>query len=544
MLKMNHYSLKILLFLYFLLYFDISDSLLAQNQTINSGSYIVNMGSFLPTVNNSLKPYGLIYDLLNKKQIPVLWSINPTKLRDSIDFRYNGVDYKGGPFIIEAQYRTPSVDSLVTAWQARGVIVTTTTSSFVAPIYREISYVPNWTLDSQNGKIAEDFLIAAGFPTSAYNWIAPAALGCCNDVFVMPHADPTWATHGRLLDWNNAITAGGCLGAIWQGCHAVSVAENLFDAANTARRLNLLMANPVAPSIQSAIPFGSHANGSPPYNYFYPTHPVMQFIGQLDNATTNGSEQIYIPSVGGWLPTTQLGVVDLTQANVPSLSPGPATVLAFGQGKGDANRGKVMYTGGHNIGKAIPGDYVNAQRTFFNFSFWAAGDKAITVVTVVPSVLKVDSSYSFTATPTGGTPPYNYTWLSSCGGVFTSTTNATTLFRPTSVSDSCLISCRVTDACGTRIGFKTTRVQTICVPPVDSLVVCQSLTCSTNNFYNLNNLKPVGNYPYEWHIVSSNPSPATRVSNPANVTFGDYYLYRVGGSCYSLGKKVSIIPKP
>ena len=272
----------------------------------------------------------------------------------------------------------------------------------------------------------------------------------------------------------------------------------------------------------------------------------MQFVGQFDNATQNGSEQIFLPRVGGWLPSTQLAVIDPTQANVPSLSVGPATVLAFGQGKGNAGRGKVMYMGAHDIAKATAADNVNAQRTFFNFSFWAAADKAITVVTVAPSVLRVDSSYNLTATPTGGTPPYNYSWSSSCSGIFSTPNNPTTFFRPTSVSDSCLLTCRVTDICGTRIGFRTIRIQTVCVPPADNLVICQSLVCSNNSFYNLNNLKPVGNYLYQWHTVASNPSPATLVPNPSSVTFGDYYLYQLGSgsSCYSLGKKVSIVPKP
>jgi hypothetical protein len=47
-------------------------------QTIPAGSFIVNMGVTPQTVGNGLKPYGILYALL-EQQLPVYWAIIPTK---------------------------------------------------------------------------------------------------------------------------------------------------------------------------------------------------------------------------------------------------------------------------------------------------------------------------------------------------------------------------------------------------------------------------------------------------------------------------------
>jgi|Laugresp1bdmlbsn_1035097.scaffolds.fasta_scaffold99997_2 hypothetical protein len=48
----------------------------AQIETINSGSYIIDMGSQAPTISNSVKPFGLVYDLLKNYYVPVKRIIN------------------------------------------------------------------------------------------------------------------------------------------------------------------------------------------------------------------------------------------------------------------------------------------------------------------------------------------------------------------------------------------------------------------------------------------------------------------------------------
>lgn len=453
-------------------------SLSAANEVIPAGSYIINMGVSPQTYATGLKPYGLIHTLIKDYQIPIKWSINATKLKDGVDFTYNGQEFKGGPFIVSAIYRTPKIDSVVNAWTLQGVVVTTTTMPVTVPIYTTITYFTTWILDAKNGNIAERYLINANIPPISYRFVEPDSLQCCHDLYVMPHADPTWATHKNLLYWNADFTSGGCDGAIWAACHAVSVLENLYNPSNPTERMNFLMNNPLA-GAESAVPFGNHADGTPPYTYRFDNHPVMQFIGTLDAATQNGSEQIFLPRANGWRPTTSVAVYDPTQANVPTLSPGEAAVLAYGAGKGDSTRGRVMYMGAHSHDKASDPPNIAAQRAFFNFSLWSAETKAIHVVSSIPSVMLSGSSYAVAVVATGGGGGYTYKWTSSCGGTFANATAVSTTFTPTivSLSTTCTITCLVKDYCGTRLGFETITMTVLPPPPVvtgssNATIVC------------------------------------------------------------------------
>lgn len=96
-------------------------------RTIPAGSYIIDMGVSPQTVANALKPYGMVYDLLGRKT-RILWSINQAKGKDGVDFTIGNRSFRGGPFIIEAPYRTAEVESRITYWQGLGVVGYTTTS--------------------------------------------------------------------------------------------------------------------------------------------------------------------------------------------------------------------------------------------------------------------------------------------------------------------------------------------------------------------------------------------------------------------------------
>ncbi len=113
----------------------------AQITSFPAGSFIINMGVVPQTVANGLKPYGLVYELLNVNCM-VDWVINPSKLKDGADFTYNGIEYKGGPFLIRAEYRTPAVNAIIAKWQALGVQGTTTTSPVTVPVYLSFQEVP------------------------------------------------------------------------------------------------------------------------------------------------------------------------------------------------------------------------------------------------------------------------------------------------------------------------------------------------------------------------------------------------------------------
>ncbi len=436
-------------------------------ETLPSGAFIIDMGVTPQTINNGLKPYGLIYDLLKNNYIPIKWVINSSKLKDSADFTYNGTAYKGGTFIIPAAYRSTAVNARISYWQSLGVVGTTTTSPITIPVYTTLKTAPVWTLDDQNGRIAEDYFINAGIPSTAYNWLAPSQLSTCNDIFIMPHADPTWATHSNLLTWNRDHK-----GAIWAACHAVSVLEAIKDPSNLTQQMNFL-------STTGLVDYSDHKDATPPYNYYFPTHPFMQFMGTIDNAVQNGSEQVFMPLLGGsWRTSTKVAVLDATQENVPTLSPGPAAIVAYGKAFGDSTRGNVLYEAAHDHNKGgTIAERVAAQRIMFNFSYQSANERAVVpTIGYIPDTIPAGSPTSLSLTLPSGYNIANYTvqWQSTCGGSFSpSATQANTTFIPPSVStaSNCLITAIVTDSCG-RVFFE-----------VKTTVICEnvSVSISANN---------------------------------------------------------------
>jgi Bacterial Ig domain/Secretion system C-terminal sorting domain len=429
-------------------FFFCSFILKAQTETFSTGSFIINMGVMPQTIGNGLKPYGMVYDLIREYNVPVKWVVSQTKAKDGVDFTYNGVQYSGGTFIIPAEFRTAAVNSRITYWTGQGVVGITTTSPLTVNITRNLLAVPRWTLDAANGAVAQAYLTNAGitlaaFP-GAYNWKSPATLDCCDDFFVMPHADPTWATHGRLWSWNK-----DCLGSVWAACHAVSKLENMVNPADATQKTNFL-------STTGLLLYSLHTIGSAPYTHQFPTDEVAQYLGPTDLAQLNGSESIYMPNAGGaWRPGAKIIAFDPTQANVPASSPGPATVIVYGRGMDDPNRGYVMYEGGHSHNKGTAND-VAAQRVFLNFSFFQIQPKApaITVTGLVngqkiPGAATVSGLTASATSPLAGVT-FTYNWSSGCGGSFSNPTGTVTNFTAPVVgpTTNCIITCEVTDNCG------------------------------------------------------------------------------------------------
>jgi hypothetical protein len=329
------------------------------SKTIKSGAFIVDMGVLPQTVGNSLKPYGLIYDLLKNYQVPILWSINPNKTKDGVDFSIGTTNFSGGPFIIEADYRTDSVNAHIAAWQALGVVGTTTTAPVTVPVGTTLIKAPNWTLDKQNGSVAVPYFVNAGIPDVAYGgssstgWKDPSQLGGCDDLFIMPHADPAWATHGYLLDWNLTYKGG-----IWLGCSAGSHLEDMFNPADFTKQTNFLsektgLASGSGPYSENALKLAAnHNDGTPPYTYDpkLQSDPIMQFMGILDGAVTSGAETIYIPLAPGWRSTTKVGIYQSNNTEkIDTALKHRAAVIAWGQGFGDINRGKVFIEASHQF---------------------------------------------------------------------------------------------------------------------------------------------------------------------------------------------------
>ncbi len=479
--------------------FALSFNAKAQTETLSTGSFIINMGATNPnTVANGLKPYGLIYDLIKNNSVPIKLVIGAGKIKDGVDFTYNGVQYKGGTYIIPGPYRSAAVDAKITSWQGQGVVGTTTTSALTVNVTQTLKEVPRWTLDAANGDIAKGYLDNAGitlaaFP-GAYNWKSPQTLDCCDDFFVMPHADPTWASHSNLFFWNQ-----NCLGSIWAACHAVSALENSINPANSTQQMNFLSTRTSATTPtpwpnNSLTLWGSHAGGSVPYTSQFFDDPIAQYMGSADAAFLNGSEQIYLPKQGvspnntRWRPGAKIISYDPTQANVtaPDLANGNiAALMVYGRAFDNPARGYVMYEAGHSHNKGTAAD-VAAQRAFFNFSFFQVQPKSpIINVSGIVGAQNINSG-SVTNVSVSATSPlagvtFSYLWTSSCGGTFANATAASTTFTAPTVASTtpCILTCKVSDNCGRASfqSFPVTIVPTPVGPTANPDLASVSVTC-------------------------------------------------------------------
>ncbi|MFW2380169.1 MAG: DUF7507 domain-containing protein, partial [Acidimicrobiales bacterium] len=417
--------------------------------SFEAGAYIVDMGqSSDPAID--VQPYGLVYELIVNRQVPVFWAIRSDKVKDGfvdeIDFSVDGTDYRGGAFIIPAEFEADAL-STINDYRARGVKIDGPVSAFDAPLFSKINAWPQAVLDAGKGSIAAAYYVNAGIPTDAYRLGLPSDLTDCDDIYVMPHADPEWESHENLVTFNNLG------GYIWAACHAVSVLENVDDpnSADPAPDMNFL-------SVDGLIDFGDHDGGDGVYAYNAAEggDPIFQFIGRIDSATENGSEQIYLPTDGGWRPTSKVLVWDDNHPEVPSPSPGEAAKLIYGRGFGNDTNGLVMYEGGHSHTKGDGPDVVAAQRAFFNLHLLAGIERGMEVEVTTPETIGGGETVPVSAVIDGGAHDYDWTWTSSCGGTFATATdsragspvNVSTTFTAPAGAGDCSIRLLVSDTCG------------------------------------------------------------------------------------------------
>jgi hypothetical protein len=467
----------------------LSSKTFAGAETIPTGSKIINMGVTPQTTANGLKPYGLVYALL-QNNTPVKWIINQNKVKDGIDFTHNGVNYKGSAFIISAEFITSAVNTIIAAWTSQGVVVNTSVSPFTANVVYNLSTAPRWVVDAGQQTLSKKLFDAAGIPASAWITKNPAQLTNCEDIFVMPHADVTWKGYKNLYYWNQIYK-----GNIWAGCYAAATLEDTYgpDINNPAinRELNFLMNDASNGSNQVAVPFANHTNPTPPFNYQYSADPIMQFMGKTDNAQMNGPEQVYLPDKpSSWRSTTSIGVYDPSQSDIPSKSKGPAALIAYGRAYGDTSRGWVMYEAGHDISGTTE-DNVAAARAFFNFSLVNIREKQpFVTANGIPAFIPAYSSANFTAVATSQNinPTFTYQWISSVGGTFSNPTSAVTTFTVPGVATltSGTITCRVTDNCA-RVAFDTRAITIIPVKraPISANDVVTIPSCATTATINV-----------------------------------------------------------
>ncbi|MEI6595041.1 MAG: Ig-like domain-containing protein, partial [Bacteroidota bacterium] len=456
-----------------------SQKTFAQTETLNTGSFIIDMGAQTPTVANTLKPFGLIYDLLKNYNVPVKRVINSSKTKDGIDFTHNGKNFRGGPFIIPAEYRNSTINQVVRNWQLQGVIIDSLVSNASLDVSFTIKSAPRWAIDSINKTIAITFLTAAGIPASAYSVKSAEQLNTCDDIYIMPHNDAVnWIKHRNLYFWNKNQK-----GSIWAGCLAASLLENVYkdttagleSPGQTSGRISMNFLT------NNGLILWSNHNEKPvlPFTNINTGDVMAQYIGIPDSAQLSGRETVYLPKLGGgWNSKSIVITYQPKQPDIPTLSAGVAAENVYGRAYGDSTRGFVMYQSSHDFGTSHNGDKKNggnqgsgswnnslstsqivnntaAQCIFFNFSFYSSVDKLRTILTAsvsgTPTQMTAGTLYSgFTATTGGSASGITYSWKSSLPGTFSNPTGQTTSFTPSTVSKSsiCAITCTVTDNCG------------------------------------------------------------------------------------------------
>lgn len=424
--------------------------------TFPVGSYIVDMGD-TSSDDAQLKPYGLIYDLVLNAKVPVYWVINGSKTSQTgVDLTYNGRNYISGPFVISGDDVDYNVRSMLFKWRGYGVRIDGPTDTAVTVAdSRKISSVPRVVLDKQNGDIAKKYLVKSGILRNenasddrVYKEKAtPADLdSSCDDIYVMPHAEPTTATHSPLASFNK----GG--GYIWAGCHAVSYLESNTKGKGVDDGSMFFL------STNGLLIGDKHKKASGVSGAYRVTgaasDPIMQFVGNTFAAHANGAEEIYMPAPGSaWRATTRVLETDPNQRQVlAGMSPGPAVFMAVGPGYGDYGNGMVMYEAGHEFKKNTDADR-NAIRAFLNFLILSGVEKSLDVKATIPSDATAGSTVQASVTVTKGTPPYTYQWQSDCNASFSDPTgSATSITFPN--EGPCHVKVTVKDQCG-RATFDT-----------------------------------------------------------------------------------------
>jgi len=400
-----------------------------ETRTFPAGSYVVVMGVYPQTIGNALKPYGLLYDLVTNHGIPVAWTIDSTK--DDFRFSTTGAvdyvdftamkdtdnvpggasvskDYSGGPFVISGYFMTPAILTTINNWRAQGVVVDLIADSFTAEVYGDVTSFPRAVLDQQNGSIVTGYYANAGVPATSYVLGSPPNLNSCYDLYVIPHADPqSWDPSWRaalvnFIDNNQ--------GGLWGACHSVSAYENDLITDQDMHFLST-----------GLLEWGDHDAGTLPYSYNpdAANDPIMQIMDNLDLATTNGSEQIYIPTATtAWRPTTTVAVYDPDHPDHEGTTLAEqAALVAYGYAYGDPTNGFIMYEAGHSHAKSSGAANIAAQRAYFNFIAFQGILHAPQIDVTLPSIVAGQTA-TLSTTITGGSGTYSYQWISTNGSTF------------------------------------------------------------------------------------------------------------------------------
>jgi uncharacterized repeat protein (TIGR01451 family) len=197
----------------------------AAQDAFPSGSLIIPMD-----IDNQdagmLRAFGLVYRML-LNDVPVAWCImpgkslytgstkSPTNAGNAVDFMATAKDvrtgatlstvrYRGGPFVVDAAYRTKAL-AIVSAWntgQSNIVNVHEATASFSAFVDRVLVNAPNIGINADgNEPIAFEYMNAAGIPDAAGNSWSGSSPGVMTPEGI---AGPTTTDHRDGALWGTS----------------------------------------------------------------------------------------------------------------------------------------------------------------------------------------------------------------------------------------------------------------------------------------------------------------------------------------------------
>ena len=160
----------------------------------------------------------------------------------------------------------------------------------------------------------------------------------------------------------------------------------------------------------------------------------------------------------------------------PALSPGKAALVAYGRAYGNPDYGMILYQASHTFQGGTVAQNTAAARTLGNLLAAGRHREAAQHRDQHPRVPRwAGQTVDVSAVVSGGTPPYAYSWTSSCGGTFADPTAASTTFTAPIVATAinCNITVEVWDSCN-RLNFAG-HIITV-VPNVPKLTLVKSVT--------------------------------------------------------------------
>jgi hypothetical protein len=240
----------------------------------------------------------------------------------------------------------------------------------------------------------------------------------------------------------------------------------------------------------------------------------MQFMGNTAHQQNqaNGANRSY---TGSWRGSTKKLIYITGQEQ---------SAMAYGPAFGNTNRGFVMMSGGHDYNKNITSgpNRVALIRAMLNFSYMSVLQKSVAVTVNIPATIPggVATPLSYSVNPSGGT--YTTQWSSSCGGTFSPNANSANVsYTPPANVTSCIISVRLTDACG-RVTFDSKQVEVGCVLSVTPTVTAVACNGGTNGAINMSITGGSAPYSYNWSRVSPSGTGSGTGTSITGLSVGTY----------------------